>query len=268
VKTTFKTIILAAACATAMGAAQAETMTAQLGVGESITAFGYKLSELTGGGTLTFSKSLIGALNAGGVKVAAIAPADVVTTGATTYKSVIANAPVTSLKGTYDSVTKILQVEGVNTAGGATLTSTADDFTNTGGFLKISNISVDVQGGKVYADISGDNGVQNLSHYQVWNFGSITGATSFPAVEGVTVSQNQVSKLTITPDAFNLFAQGLGLTDAGIGAMKLINDYGTMDSKISVLVTAVPEPSAVVLSGLGMLVLAGVRRSKKAAKQA
>ena len=102
-KMTLKTLAAAAAFVAA-GVANAGTIT--LPTGGSVSDSNFDFSGLSGSGTLTFSSTLIGALNAGGVQVAQVDPAVVTTTTTTPtsskYKTVSAAAPVTSLNASFN----------------------------------------------------------------------------------------------------------------------------------------------------------------------
>lgn len=254
--------IIAATAFVAMGAASAEAIS--LPVGGSVTSGITTFSKLTGSGTLTFSANLVGALNTGGISVAEVAPATAAITTRSNgqYKTVAASAPVTSLDGEFDGTS--LQVTKVGTAGGALQTAESDPegFATTGGSLSITNLQVDLAQKRVYATLTGGNGVGTVDNLYLWDIAAVNGATSFAATPGVTTSVNSLTGLSIRPEAFQLFSQSLGLTDAGIAALNTVTDFGKIDSSISVTVTAVPEASAVVyaLMGVGLVGLTAARR--------
>jgi hypothetical protein len=253
--------LVAAAAFVAVGAANAAAPLT-LNVGESITAAGWTVSNLTGSGTLTFSgdltSGLVGALNAGTVVVEPIAPATGQIEGALDqggYTKVAVAAVVTSLTGTFDGTT--VTVGSVGTAGGAQQTSYDDGFTNTGGALAIQNLRVDLGAKVVYADLIGGNGVGTKSGIALWNIGKIDGPVTFTvndAVNGVITAENTLSQLSITDEAFGYFVNSLGIIAGGLPVLQGITDYGTIKSTISVNVTqAVPEPSTYALMGVGLV---------------
>lgn len=266
-KFNLKSLVAAAAFVAAGAANAADPLT--LDVGGSITQGGWTVSNLTGSGTLSFSgnaeSGLTGALNAGSVFVEVLDPATGQISGGLDqggYTSIAIAAPVTSLSGTFDGTT--VSISNVSTAGGAKQTSFADDFTNTGGTLEIKNLRVDLGARLVYADLVGGNGSGIANNLALWNIGKIEGPTTFTAREGVITSNNTLSELSITPDAFNFFINSLGIIEGGFGVLQGITDYGRIESSISVTVTAVPEPSTYALMGVGLVGIALMARRRSA----
>ncbi len=271
-KFAMKTLVATAAFA---AAGMASAASATLNVGSSVTDFGYTLSDLTGSGTLTFSNTLIGALNAGKVQVSGVAPATanvVYKTNAATkvvsISSASAAAPVTTLTGDYTASS--LAVQAVTTSGGALQKAPTANIATTGGSLEITNLKVDLTAKKVYADMVGANGVGTKTNVYLWDVATITGPTTFdlsvvPVGGGVVTSTNTLSGLTINQPAFDLFAQAMGLTANGITSLKTVTDFGSIVSTISVKVTpAIPEPSTYALMGLGMVGMGLVARRRRA----
>lgn len=264
--------LIAVAALTVAGMATAASGT--LNLGESVTDFNYTVSDLNGSGTLTFSASLIGALNAGKVQVSAVAPATasvVYKTNAVTkvvsISSASAAAPVVSLSGDYTATS--VNITRVASSGGALQSALSANIATTGGSLQITNLNVDLTSKRVYADLIGGNNVGTRTNVYLWDIAQITGPTSFdisqlPPGGGVVSSTNTVSGLKINADAFNLFAQSMGLTANGITSLSTVTDFGAITSTISAKVTPVPEPSTGILLGVGLVGIGALVRRRRA----
>jgi hypothetical protein len=265
--------LIATAAFAAAGTAHAASVTVP--ANGSVTAGGYILSDVSGLETLTFSSSLIGALNAGKVQVTGVEPASATvtyktnaTTKVVSISSASAAAPVTSL--TADLAGNQLSVTGAGTQGGTMQNALTANIATTGGSLKIVNLSVDLSSKKVYADLIGGNGVGVRNNVWLWDIASSTGVTTvdlsqLPANGGVVSFSGTRSGLTINPAAMDLFATAMGLTANGVTSLKSVTDFGTIVSTISLKVTpAVPEPSTSALLGLGMISLGLMARRRRA----
>ena len=265
----FKTVVASAAFVAA-GLANAASVTVPA-AGDA-TSGAWTLSNVTGTGTLSFSSSLIGALNAGGIVVEQIDPAAVtaIQNKKNKYTSVSAAAPISSLTG--DLTGNTFTATEVKTLGGAKQTSEFDDFAikDTGGFLEIKNLRVDLVAKKVYADLNGANGVGEHLNFEMWNITNISGdPTSFAVHAGLNTSVNELTGLTINATAFSLFAQALALTDnVGVPSLQTVTDFGKITSTISFTATAVtpavPEPSTYALLGAGLAVMGASMMRRRA----
>ncbi|MFT3855956.1 MAG: PEP-CTERM sorting domain-containing protein [Aquabacterium sp.] len=157
----------------------------------------------------------------------------------------------------------------VGTVGGATMTASATlpngkkNFATTGGSLTLTNIKVDLTTQSIYANLTGANGVGTLHNQLIWNYGAIEGPTTFGFVAPTVELSNRLSQLTITTEAFDLFAQSLGLTAFGRSAMAAITDYGVLNSYIAIDTPVIPEPSTYMLMGLGLVGMGMAKRQTR-----
>jgi hypothetical protein len=268
---TLKTLAAAAAL-TIAGVASAQTTTT---VGNALPDG----TILEGGtGTLSFSSSLITALNVGKVAVTAAGGATVVETPTprppfgSTRTGVSATAPITSVvTGAGGSVLT------VNTAGGATQTAGILEGVSLGGSLSVTNLSVDLTNQRIYASITGDfrgaaageaapfgsDEITTINNFHLWNFANISGPTT---LQGAGSYSNSITGLTITQSGFNHFVSALRLVDLGVTTLANVTDYGTINSTINVT-PAVPEPStyAMAIAGLALVGVAARRARKQQA---
>lgn len=160
---------LALAVFAASGAAQAEVVT--LAVGQQ--ALGWRAPG--GEVTLQFSKSLIAQFNLIRAQATALPPADLTlnTSSTARYASGQLAAPLTSITGNRveDAVgDDTFTVQALESAGGFSLSTIRNGATLGAGFLSMTNIRVDLQTKKVFADIQGTNGVGTLNDYHLWSF--------------------------------------------------------------------------------------------------
>lgn len=267
-----KSLIAATAALMFAGAAHAVTESGTLEKGGTMISNGYEFSDLSGSGTLSFSKLLVTALNLASVGMEAVPDATLQISTSTTgtgivkYTSVAAAAPVTSLASSFDGVTA--SIEGVSTFGGAIQTTIKNNATNGSGSLSISNLRVDLATKTIHADIDGANGVGFKDDYALWTYDTLSGPTTFDVTGGngkaITMSSiNTLSGLFLanSADIDNIFVKALNLNNTGRNGLNAVNNrtttntagFGSVTSSIAVTVTPVPEPSTYALMGVGLV---------------
>ncbi|HIV71648.1 MAG TPA: PEP-CTERM sorting domain-containing protein [Candidatus Aquabacterium excrementipullorum] len=263
-----KSLVAASIIATA-GLAQAGTITALPGeTHQGLTLVG-------GNAVLSFSSSLVTALNVGKVVFTSVAPAAVneVYTAQPPFGSVrtgvTANAPLSFM--TVDDTTGDVLAAG--SRGGATLTIAPLAGVSTGGSITVANLSVDLTQKRVYADLTGNfSGVSGasattLQNFYLWDFASLTGPTNVQV--GAGSYTNVISGLKITQAGLNNFASALGLIDLGLSTIKGVSDYGSITSTIvaqgTLVMPSVPEPGTWAMMGLGFAGMALAARRRRRA---
>jgi hypothetical protein len=229
-KVAFKSLIAAAAFIAA-GAASAAVVTVNAGTTT------YKGVKLSGTETLSLSADFISLFDAFQTGVTSNGVSTTITTKDSDgiYISAVATAPIASL--TVDDTNN--QILSVTSPDGLTLTQPLLRNVSTGGSLTISNLSVDLLTKRVYATIVGANGVGTLTDYYLWDFDSVSGATTVPQPATSTspgTNTITVTGLRLTADSLNKTVTSLGMVRIGSTALGSVFDFGS----ITLPVTATP----------------------------
>ena len=228
----------------------------------------------SGTGTFVFDSSLLGALSAGSVSVAAVSPATATMSGTTVSG---ASAPISAI--VLDSGNHLTGSNPIVSAGG-TLQTAPSNFAGNGGTLSVTNLGLDLATGFITADLSGGNGVQALTHVDVFQIGSASfdGTSVSPTAAGsvaVTAGTHTLTSAGLTlnsaaidsagDNAKQYFIKALGLTAIGSSIINGVTNFGTLTVTGTFKnTTAVPEPSTYAMLGLGLagLAVASRRRAK------
>ncbi len=223
--------------------------------------YGASLYGLQGQVDLTFSPDLLSFFEVVGSQTTFLAPTHLDYTGQTIQ------AKVASLSFTHTSTVPYwtpaappFTIDSLGMQGGITWTIPTANFASTGGALSLSNLEINLATQGVYADISGANGL-TARKARIWDYASFEGDAAFPFTPGIITIQNTVSGLTLTDEAIDMFAQGLGLKVGGLAALRLSGD-ASMTTLTTLEVHMLPEPSTYLMMGLGLggLFLAARRR--------
>jgi hypothetical protein len=261
--------LFAASLIALASAAHAATITVQPGqTHQGLTLVG-------GNAVLSFSSSLVTALNVGKVVFTELAPASVdeIFTSRPPFGSVrtgvTADAPLSFM--TVNDVTGDVLAAG--SQGGAILTIAPLAGVSTGGSVTVANLSVDLTQKRVYADLTGNfSGVDGaaattLQHFHLWDYASLTGPTNVQV--GAGSYTNVISGLKITQEGLANFSAALGLVELGLSTIQGVSDYGSITSTIvaqgTLVMPEVPEPGTWAMMGLGLVGVAAAARRRRAA---
>ena len=279
----FKPLLLASVFATSFCFAQASSATVTLTPDEVHVGDAYQLSGLQGTTTLDISAWIRDNLNLLQATYQAVPEAVVTTqtvprvsgTGVKTT-SVVVESPVSSLSAAFEG--GVLTARGVESLGGVLISTSDTGASNGTGWVSISDLQVDLVTQTIRADIAGGNGLAPLNDHALWRYERASGPLALAPAAGST-GQGAVtlsSAITLTglrwvdlADVPNVFAVALNLNAVGKSMLEGVNwpsrtadGFGSIT--LSMSVSAVPEPGAWALMGVGLIALAVLGRRRAA----
>ena len=219
----------------------------------------------TGSGALTFSADLLGALDTGKIAASAYGAATPTILKDTDgfYTSIQVSAPMATLSLDTDT----LEVVGVGTKGGLTLTAPVVKSVSSGGSLTVTDIKADLSSKTIFATIIGANGVGTVNNMALWHFSGLSSQSGGPVTATIT-------GLSITPQGLDAFSKSLGLQSLGWATVNGVTDFGTITTILAANVldtppplwhvSSIPEPSTYALMGLGLVGLTAMKRRRVA----
>lgn len=283
-----------------VGAAHAATQTLPVGGSVQVdrvtqdwdTSGSPSLTDLSGSLSWQFSPLFVSAMNVAKASLGEVGHADLTatyrsmtsSTGVVTTRlnSAVVAAPVVSLTGEFGEGQALIQQAA--SSGGVTFSTLKNGATNGAGSLQISNMKIDLPRGAVLADITGANGVGSMSGVHLWDYGAVTGPTTYlppdfsgnPWFVDVHVA-NGFNGLFATAQGMELMAQALNLNNLGRAALQYANNpqrgdgsgFGSLTLDFSVRMSgpvaislAVPEPSSWAMAVAGVFGLGFMARRR------
>jgi hypothetical protein len=137
--------------------------------------------------------------------------------------------------------------------GGAQLRIVSTSPAGGPGEVLLSKLSVDPLAQIVYGDVT-NVAAGTSQHIALFSMASLAGDLAFHGAGDYTVT---ASNLRATPLGVELISQALALNGLGGSALRDLQNWGSLQASFTV--SAVPEPSQIVLWVLGLAALAAVR---------
>ncbi len=182
----------------------------------------------------------------------------------TTDQALAFTAPVVAVGST--PVAAGSRLEGVQIKGGLTWATKNNGVTTKGGSLTLDSLYIDTQNHVVGGNLTGTRADGSASTFhedvRIWNYApdqstlamALTPSlvSSDPSIQTVNLS-GKVAGLSLTSEARAIFSRSLGLMPLGLDTMDDVQNWG---------VITIPEPSSMLLMGLGMASLGAVVRKQ------